>query len=64
MSVGNRERNRRRRLLYLLVLPGVVLFVVANAHLVHVALTSEPDCVAHLKTKGRDGVYRAAQPSC
>lgn len=49
---------------FLIVAAGLALFAGANAHLVHVALTSQPDCVQHLKTEGRDGVYRAARPSC
>lgn len=64
MSAAITGRRSRRRVLWLLVLPGAVLLIAANTHLVHVALTSQPDCVAHLKTKGRDGAYRAAQPSC
>ncbi|MBE0692686.1 MAG: hypothetical protein IH590_06220, partial [Aquamicrobium sp.] len=28
----------------------VLLFVAANAHLVYVAVASQPDCVAHTKT--------------
>ena len=43
---------------------GVLVFIGANAHLVHVALSSQPDCVEHLKTQGRDGAYRAAGPAC
>ncbi|ANH03099.1 hypothetical protein [Shinella sp. HZN7] len=49
---------------FLIVAAGLALFAGANAHLVHVALTSQPDCVQHLKTEGRDGAYRAARPSC
>ena len=48
----------------LVVAAGLAVFAGANAHLVHVALTSQPDCVQHLKTEGRDGAYRAARPSC
>ena len=43
---------------------GLLVFIGANAHLVHVALSSQPDCVEHLKTEGQDGAYRAARPSC
>lgn len=49
---------------FLIVAAGLALFAGANAHLVHVALMSQPDCVQHLKTEGRDGAYRAARPSC
>ncbi|MCW3473184.1 hypothetical protein [Limobrevibacterium gyesilva] len=39
----------------------------ANAHLVYVAVTSQPDCVAHLKERGdRAGqaMFRAARSAC
>jgi len=47
----------------------VVLLVVANAHLVYVAVASQPECVAHIKApeKARTadgGAYRAARSSC
>lgn len=37
----------------------VLIFVLANAHLVYVATSSQPDCVA-----GTDPDYRAAKPAC
>jgi len=37
----------------------------ANAHLVYVAVATQPDCVAHLKEAGATaGTYRAAKPAC
>ena len=43
----------------------MLLLIIANAHLVYVAITSQPDCVAHSKTQGQDGVtLRAARPAC
>ena len=48
-------------------LAAAVLAVVAaaNAHLVYVAVESQPDCVAHLKEAGsRAGEFRAAKPAC
>ena len=48
-------------------LAAAVLLVVAaaNAHLVYVAVASQPDCVAHLKEAGTQvGAYRAAKPAC
>ena len=57
-------RARRFHLLWILTAAAMIVFVGANAHLVYVALTSQPDCVQHLKTEGRDGAYRAARPSC
>jgi len=61
---GRPARLNRRLAAWLLVGGGVALFAAANAHLVHVAVTSQPDCVEHLKTEGKDGAYRAARPSC
>lgn len=50
---------------WLLVPAALLLIVAANAHLVYVAVTSQPDCVAHLKEPGTaPGEYRAARPSC
>lgn len=48
---------------WLLVPAGLLLFAGANAHLVYVALRSQPECVAHAKGAG-DGGYRAARSSC
>ncbi|WP_343234580.1 hypothetical protein [Microvirga splendida] len=48
-------------------LAAAVLIVVAaaNAHLVYVAVASQPDCVAHLKEAGTQaGAFRAAKPAC
>lgn len=58
-------RTRRFHLLWLLIAAAVAVFVGANAHLVYVAVSSEPGCVAHLKDKsGRPGGYRAAKSAC
>ena len=43
---------------------GLLLVAAANAHLVYVAVNSQPDCVEHLKSVGEDGRYRAAKPAC
>jgi hypothetical protein len=42
---------------------GLLLFAAANAHLVYVAIRSQPDCVAHAKETG-DGGYIAAKSAC
>lgn len=36
----------------------------ANAHLVYVALDSQPDCAPHVRPGESAGAYGAAQPSC
>jgi hypothetical protein len=48
------------------VAAGLLLLAGANAHLLYVALTSQPDCVAHVKpgeTAG-SGMFSAAKSSC
>ena len=62
------ERTAGRRTqwaIWLLVGLCVLVFGGANAHLIYVALQSQPDCVAHLKEPlPGSGNYRAAQSSC
>ncbi|KQS88764.1 MULTISPECIES: hypothetical protein [unclassified Rhizobium] len=47
---------------------ALVIFFVANAHLLYVALQSQPDCVPHVKTSGEAApggvVYGAAKSAC
>lgn len=64
---GTRGGNRRIRLIVLLsVLAGLGLFLGANAHLLHVAFTSQPECVPHSKAadEGDEDAYRAAKSAC
>jgi len=62
---GETPRRRRRKALWL-VLAGVLAggLLLANAHLVYVAVGSQPDCVPHAKSAGEAGGFRAARPSC
>ena len=56
-----------RRLIVAGAVAGALLVVMlANAHLVYVAIWSQPDCVAHAKPGigGESGAYSAAQSSC
>jgi hypothetical protein len=46
------------------VAAGLLVLAAANAHLVYVALASQPACVPHVKDAGQDGAYRAARSSC
>ena len=57
-------RSSGRWIVWTLVPAALLLFVGANAHLVYVAVTSQPDCVAHLKEPSRGEGYRAARSSC
>jgi len=45
----------------------ILVFAVANWHFVYVAVTSQPDCVSHLKLgngNAAQGSFSAAQSSC
>ena len=64
MTVRAANNRRRRISAWLLVPAGLLLVAAANAHLVYVARTSQPDCVPHLKEAGTDGSYRAAKSAC
>lgn len=65
-GIGDRRRRLpgSRRAVLLLVGAGVLLLVAANVHLVHVALSTQPDCVPHLKSPGSEGTFRAARSAC
>jgi len=61
--------TRRRQLsIWLLVAAGLALVIGANWHLVYVAVTSQPDCVAHVRADaargGSSGAFSAAKSSC
>ncbi len=56
---------RGRVLVVISIALGLRLFLGANAHLVYVALTSQPTCVPHAKAPSTEGgMYRAAKSSC
>lgn len=65
-----RSRLRRpspRLLVGLAVAAGIALLVLANAHLVYVAVGSQPECVAHLEAgdaAAGSALFSAAKPSC
>jgi hypothetical protein len=40
----------------------LAIFIAANAHLVYVALESQPDCIPHQKASGSD--FQAARSAC
>ena len=52
--------------IWLVVVAGLLLVIGANTHLVYVAVTSEPECVAHLRPgEGvTPGSYSAAESAC
>ncbi len=63
----DRRRSRARRTIYAAVIVSALtlLVVFANAHLVYVAITSQPDCVAHVKSgQSSPGQFNAAGSAC
>ncbi len=62
-----RARRASTVLVATLIAAGALLLVLANTHLVYVALTSQPGCVAHLKSgeaAAGKGEFRAAKSAC
>jgi hypothetical protein len=60
-------RKRTRLIVWLAVTAGLLVVAGANWHLVHVAMTSQPDCIEHLRPGHGDaerGLFSAAQSSC
>ena len=56
---------RTRTVIGLSVLAALLLLAGANAHLVFVAVTSQPDCVDHVRQgDAGQGTFRAAKSSC
>ncbi len=54
----------RMWLVWTLAGASLAIFVGANAHLVYVAVASQPDCVAHSKAMQEEHNYRAAKSAC
>ena len=61
-ALADRQR-RSRTMLWLLAAITIAAVIAANAHLVYVALASQPDCVAHVR-QGDGRQFGAAQSSC
>lgn len=60
-------RSRMKIAVALAIAVGVALIVAANAHLLYVAMASQPDCVAHVRRgdgTGTDTGFSAATSSC
>jgi hypothetical protein len=55
-----------KRWIWLTAAVGTLLLIAANAHLVYVAVMSQPDCVAHARPGEAGGMHAfgAAQSSC
>jgi hypothetical protein len=60
-----KRRIRSRILVGAAIVAGLLMVIAANVHLAYVAMTSEPDCVEHIRVAGDSpGTFRAARPSC
>ena len=67
MSAAATSLRPARLAIRIAIALGLLVVAAANWHLVHVAMTSQPDCVAHVRIgegDGRRGLYSAAQSSC
>lgn len=64
MSPAVLRGGRGVRAAWIAVGIGLLLFVVANIHLVYVAVTSQPACVPHLKDAAEGAGFRAAKSAC
>lgn len=66
-NAATQQPMKSRTLLWLAIGAGLALLFAANAHLVYVAMTSQPDCVAHLRSNDNPNAaaqFRAAKSSC
>jgi len=60
-------RFETKPLLWAMIGAGLLLVLIANSHLVYIAVISQPECVAHVRQgEGgqKDGKFSAARSSC
>ena len=58
---------RTKAVVWLAIGAGLLLLLIANSHLVYVAVVSQPECVAHVRQgegSAADGKFSAARSSC
>jgi hypothetical protein len=61
------RRMKTRPVVWAAVGAGLLLMLIANSHLVYVAMVSQPECVAHVRQGEGDagqGKFSAARSSC
>lgn len=61
------KQSRTKTILWLAVGAGLLLVLIANSHLVYMAVVSQPDCVTHVRQgegSAKDGRFSAARSSC
>ena len=64
MSGRKRVARSMAWLAWVLVPAALLLVAGANAHLIYVAIKSQPDCVEHAKAASEGRGYRAAKSAC
>jgi hypothetical protein len=67
MSIAATRRSKGRFMVVLGVGVGLLTLVLANLHLVYVAVSTQPDCVTHLKrgeSASTPGSFSAARSAC
>ena len=67
MPIAAARRPRGRLIVGLAVGAGLIALVLANLHLVYVAVSTQPACVAHVKqgeSASGQGSFRAARSAC
>jgi hypothetical protein len=61
------RRVNTKPLVWAAIGAGLLLVLIANSHLVYVAIVSQPECVAHVRQgEGgpKEGKFSAARSSC
>jgi hypothetical protein len=61
------RRVKTKPLLWVMIGAGLLLVLIANSHLVYMAIVSQPECVAHLRQgegAPEQGKFSAARSSC
>ena len=67
MTDGAATRFNAKTVIWLSVAAGLLLIAVANVHFVYVAVSSQPDCIDHIKrgvAAAAPGRFTAASSSC
>ncbi|MPZ37162.1 MAG: hypothetical protein GEU95_03705 [Rhizobiales bacterium] len=66
-DTGAGTTSKRKAAIWLAVGLGLLLLFAANGHLVYVAMTSQPDCVDHIRQGEANAAhsrFSAARSSC
>jgi hypothetical protein len=61
------RRVKTKPLVWVAIGAGLLLLLMANSHLVYVAIVSQPECVVHLRQgegDPKEGKFSAARSSC